>query len=294
MAIEHKLKVVHLDGAVGHQSALSVVAPSWPAAVVARSAWPSDKTELRARPRECAPRNAAHPDPGAGGKPTPPKEESVPVRSFRVGNVSGGSSVDLAEMAYTLEGGCFDRFPYAPYVPPGTVRPASHNDRRVLGRRGGQLLSVTDLPAHFLHPSESPDYAYTSQNFEFAGDFTTWILETCRRTRFTSAAASLPAADRLTVAVTATKTGLEWDLAGNIVIVDRRSWQAHSGHRTDSYVLHVTGLDDGAWELIETSTARRLHKDHAETRAVLSRNLRDVGTDGSPFGFQIRYVPSAP
>ncbi len=26
-------------------------------------------------------------------------------------------------MAYTLEGGYFDRFPYAPYVPPGTVRP---------------------------------------------------------------------------------------------------------------------------------------------------------------------------
>ncbi len=202
--------------------------------------------------------------------------------------------MDLAKMAYTLEGGYFDRFPYAPYVPPGTVRPASHNDRRVLGRRGGQLLSVTDLPAHFLHPSESPDYAYTSQNFEFAGDFTTWILETCRRTRFTSAAASLPAADRLTVAVTATKTGLEWDLTGNIVIVDRRSWQAHPNHRTDSYILHVTSLDDGAWELIETSTARRLHKDHAETRAVLSRNLRDVGTDGSPFGFQIRYVPSAP
>jgi len=134
--------------------------------------------------------------------------------------------VDLAEMNYTLEGGYFDRFPYAPYVPPGTVRPASHNDRRVLGRRGDQLISVTDLPAHFLHPSESPDYAYTGQNFEFAGDFTTWILETCRRTRFTPAAASLPDSDRLTVAVTATKTGLAWDLTGNVVIVDRRSWQA--------------------------------------------------------------------
>jgi len=100
--------------------------------------------------------------------------------------------VDLAEMKYTIEGGYFDRFPYAPYVPPGTVRPASHNDRRVLGRLGDHLISVTDLPAHFLHPSDAPNYAYASQNFEFAGDFTTWILETCRRTRFTPAAASLP------------------------------------------------------------------------------------------------------
>jgi len=207
--------------------------------------------------------------------------------------VSGGSGVDLAEMNYTIEGGYFDRFPYAPYVPPGTVRPASHNDRRVLGRHGDHLISVTDLPAHFLHPSDAPNYAYAGQNFEFAGDFTTWIVETCRRTRFTSAASSLPDSDRLTVAVTATKTGLEWDLTGNVCVVDRCSWQAHPGHRTDSYVLHVTGLDE-AWELIEASTARRLHKDHAETRTVLSRNLRDVGTDGSPFGFQIRYVPSAP
>jgi len=57
------------------------------------------------------------------------KEMTVPARAPRVGNVSGGSSVDLAEMNYTIEGGYFDRFPYAPYVPPGTVRPASHNDR---------------------------------------------------------------------------------------------------------------------------------------------------------------------
>jgi len=202
--------------------------------------------------------------------------------------------VDLAKIEHTIEGGYFDRFPYAPYVPPGTVRPASHNDRRVLGRRGDQLISVTDLPAHFLHPSESPDYAYTSQNFEFAGDFTTWIVETCRRTRFTPAAASLPVSDRLTVAVTATKTGLEWDLTGNVVIVDRRGWKAHRGHRADNYVLHVTSLDDEAWELIEASTARRLHKHHAETRTVLSRHLRDVGTNDSPFGFQTEYVPSAP
>jgi len=82
--------------------------------------------------------------------------------------------------------------------------------------------------------------------------------------------------------VTATKTGLEWDLTGNVCVVDRRSWQAHPGHLTDSYVLHITSLDGEEWELIETSTARRLHKDHAETRTVLSRNLRDVGTDGSP------------
>ncbi len=112
----------------------------------------------------------------------------------------------------------------------------------MLGRLGDQLISVTDLPAHFLHPSESPDYAHTSQNFEFAGDFTTWILETCRRTRFTPAAASLPVSDRLTIAVTATKTGLEWDLTGNVVIVDRRSWEAHPGHRTDNYVEVVPGL----------------------------------------------------
>ena len=104
----------------------------------------------------------------------------------------------------------------------------------------------------------------------------------------------MPVSDRLTIAVTATKTGLEWDLTGNVVIVDRRSWEAHPGHRTDNYVLHVTGLDDEAWELIEASTARRLHKDHTETRTVLNRNLRDVGTDGSPFGFQIRYVPPVP
>ncbi len=44
-------------------------------------------------------------------------------------------------MNYTIEGEYFDRFPYAPYVPPGTVRPASHNDRRVLGRRGVQRFS---------------------------------------------------------------------------------------------------------------------------------------------------------
>jgi hypothetical protein len=192
----------------------------------------------------------------------------------------------MSDVVFAQEDALWDEFPFAPHVPAGHPGAAHPGDRRVIGRLGGDPVSITDLPAHWNTIADGPSYAHPQQHFATARDYLEWILETARRTRFLGAGARWPADEQMAVALDATRAGLEWDLDGN-VIVEPHSLPLGSDWRRQNYRLEIAL--DGTWSVHDLDAGRNL--DYQEAAAALASQLYDVAAPSYLFDVQV-VIPS--
>jgi len=182
---------------------------------------------------------------------------------------------------YSMTDEYWDQFAYAPYarpnLPDGTAMQTSHGDRRVVGFQHDQLTCVTDLPEHYALPHEIRAFQW----FTSAGDFVHWIVETCRRTRFTAVAVEWSDSERFECALAATLFGLEWDLDGNVLVDNPQASVSDRRKPSPPYLLVMDSFS--SWRILD-ATGRSLRED--EIIDLLPMQLFDIASD-DPLDFSI-------
>ncbi|MBD8139470.1 hypothetical protein IFT36_02795 [Frigoribacterium sp. CFBP 13605] len=140
----------------------------------------------------------------------------------------------------------FDEFPKAPWVP-RNQRIVVDSDRRVVGRRDGIVVSVTDLPPVYAHADIGPRIS-SMQSFVTVGDHVSWIVRTVEGTRFTSSADGLDEEARLEIARDATLHGFLDDLEC-MVITDLSEMRFGQDRELTRCRLEVTRASVGSGRL---------------------------------------------
>jgi hypothetical protein len=179
----------------------------------------------------------------------------------------------------------FDEFPKAPWVP-RNQRIVIDSDRRVVGRRDGVVVSVTDLPPVYAHADIGPRIS-SMQSFVTVGDHVSWIVRTVEGTRFTSSADDLDEEARLEIARDATLHGFLDDLEC-MVIADLSDMRFGQDRELTRCRLEVTRASGGpvAWALVVEGTGHRIESDTVEAAEFVGRQLNDIAIDGDPLALE--------
>ena len=179
----------------------------------------------------------------------------------------------------------FDEFPKAPWVP-RNQRIVVDSDRRVVGRRDGIVVSVTDLPPVYAHADIGPRIS-SMQSFVTVGDHVSWIVRTVEGTRFTSSADGLDEEARLEIARDATLHGFLDDLEC-MVITDLSEMRFGQDRELTRCRLEVTRASGGpvTWALVVEGTGHRIETDTVEAAEFVGRQLNDIAIDGDPLALE--------
>jgi hypothetical protein len=179
----------------------------------------------------------------------------------------------------------FDEFPKAPWVP-RNQRIVVDSDRRVVGRRDGVVVSVTDLPPVYAHADIGPRIS-SMQSFVTVGDQVAWIVRTVEGTRFTSSADDLDEEARLEIARDATLHGFLDDLEC-MVIADLSEMRFGQDRELTRCRLEVTRASGGpvTWALVVEGTGHRIESDTVEAAEFVGRQLNDIAIDGDPLALE--------
>jgi hypothetical protein len=152
---------------------------------------------------------------------------------------------------FKFEEKMLNEFPFQPYARPtipedGTLDP-SHFGLRVIGYQQDTPVSVTDFPLNI----QMPDGGLSDQYFDKVSDFVYWVVETCRRTRFTETASHWTDAQRFEIAQAATKVGLELYADGSISIGGIATILDNAEQVVTQYLLRLKSLTDWAIETVD-------------------------------------------
>ncbi len=201
-------------------------------------------------------------------------------------------NVSIFDLHLAVEDALFEEVPYRPWVSPLGAVPVgvSHGDRRVVGRVGDELVSVTDLPPHIVHRSE-PGALHAYQWFERGRDFLDWVQNTAAGTRFFGQALDWDDVTKRQAAAQAVRIGLEWDSEGNILVQPPPGYRRPIGARRTKRFRLAPPAAGNAWDVNAADEPSSEPLVGPGLSAVLDLPLHDVCCPGDPFTFEVELPP---